>query len=150
MRVGAHAPPRRAAWRLLDFGIVADIGEVSFPRCTPVYAPPEVLRALEAKEHIPVHASQDIWALGVMVYEAITNTGPRDRFARPSDAFACASGARPWPWDLPAEQLHPAWRRSRLRAIAQPCLNPDAAQRPSAQGISDGILKLSSATTYGA
>ena len=55
---------RRADWRLLDFGIAARVGEVTFPACTPVYAAPEVLRALEAGRTVAVDPAHDIWALG--------------------------------------------------------------------------------------
>ena len=144
-----RARAARAAWRLLDFGIVAAIGERAFPRCTPLYAAPEVMRALGAEEAIEVAAAHDIWALGVITYEVIIGRPAFPRRFQASLLHRCADGRTPYPWEAPPEQQEPLWRRSRLRALVSECLTRDAAARPTAAGVVESIVRMSSATAVG-
>lgn len=137
----------RAAWRLLDFGIVANIGERTFPRCTPLYAAPEVMRALSDEEPVEVAAAHDVWALGVVTYEVIIARPAFPRRFQASLLHRCATGAAEYPWEAPPEQQEPLWRRSRLRELVAQCLCRDPAGRPSARDIVDSIVRMSSATT---
>ena len=136
-----------AVWRLLDFGIVANVGDTPFLRCTPLYAAPEVLRAFDAEEKITVQPSQDIWALGVMLYEIITQGPTFPPGTQASALYECASGRQQYPWEADAALSDAQWRRSRLRGVASLCLARDAAQRPSAREISQKLAQMSSATT---
>ena len=43
------------------------------PACTLPYAPPEVVLAAFEGHRVAVHPSHDMWALGVMAYEALTH-----------------------------------------------------------------------------
>ena len=93
-------------------------------------------------------ALQDIWSLGVMVYEAITKGPTFPAGLRAADLYAYAAGGRPYPWEAPVQEQNLLWRQSRLRAAVTPCLSRDPAQRPSAKEIIDAIVRMSSATTW--
>ena len=101
----------RAAWRLLDFGIVAREGECTFPRCTPLYAAPEVMQALDHGQDIVVQPSQDIWALGVMAYEIIAGQPLFPRGSLSNLAYQCAAGDQPYPWERPQQEQPVPWQR---------------------------------------
>jgi serine/threonine protein kinase len=47
---------------------------------------------------IPVSETQDIWALGVMAFEAFTNTTAVSRFSSKEHVIALATGERDYPW----------------------------------------------------
>jgi serine/threonine protein kinase len=83
--------------------------------------------------------AHDIWALGVLAYEAVTGTRA---LLSIDDVRSCASGSSPYPWELPAAELHPAWRASRLRHLLQPCLARDAAKRPSAVSLTVSVSRF--------
>ena len=94
------------------------------------YAPPEVVAAYRCEGTVTVAASHDIWALGVMAFEALT--GGR-ALGSLEQLLACARGDEAYPWD--ASKLADAperWRRSRLRPLIEPCLAHDPSQRPAA------------------
>lgn len=140
----------RAAWRLLDFGIVARVGDTAFPRCTPLYAAPEVMQALDHNCDIVVQPSQDIWALGVMAYEIIVGEPLFPRGTLSNVVYQCAAGDQQYPWERAREAQPEAWRRSRLRAAVVPCLAREPTRRPSAQQLIELTVRMSSATTFGA
>lgn len=89
-------------------------------------------------------AAQDVWALGVVAFEAIAQ-----RQALPSirDIRACAAGTEAYPWQLPPEAQPPAWRESRLRRALAPCLERDPAARPSAAALAASVSSMGQATT---
>ena len=49
-------------------------GAEVWPSCTLAYAPPETVAAVHTGSHVRAAASQDVWALGVLGYEAMTQT----------------------------------------------------------------------------
>ena len=115
-------------------------GEHIFPRCTLAYAPPEVVAAYQAGANITVAPAQDIWALGVMAFEALT--GGR-AVAATQELFLCAAGAKAYPWDSSMlADAPPRWRKSRLRPTIEQCLAHDPAQRPEAQAIVEQVNRL--------
>jgi serine/threonine protein kinase len=122
----------------------APAGEIKWPRCTLAYAPPEVVAAVDASRHVEVSAAHDMWALGVMAFEAIAG---RVAFTMVSDIRECASGRAPYPWELPADEQPPAWRRSRLRGLLSPCLAREPAGRPSAATLLESVARMGDATT---
>ena len=77
---------------------MACIGESAFPRCTPLYAAPEVMQALDHNRDIVVQPSQDIWALGVMAYETIVGEPLFPRGTLSNVVYQCAAGAQQYPW----------------------------------------------------
>ena len=121
-------------------------GEQSWPSCTPPYAPPEVaLPALDGGgRQVVVQPSHDMWALGVMAYEALTQTRA---LTLQRQVVQCAHGDEAYPWEAPVKQQHPAWRGSRLRPILEPCLSRDAAARPSAEATLKAVSRLGHSTT---
>ena len=131
-----------AEWRLMDMGICAKAGDVSWPHCTPVYAPPEIVCAVWRDERVEVHPSHDTWSLGVVAYEAVTG---KRALASQSHAIACANGA-PYPWEESSETQSVLWRRSRVRAIVDPCLRRNAAARPSIASVHAAVNCMVQAT----
>ena len=133
-------------WRLLDFGISARVGERVPARCTPAYAAPEVLRAADVA--VVATAAADVWALGVIAYEALTHARAFPPGRRSAEVFAAAAGRRPYPWELAEGNLPRMWRRSRLRNIAEACLAREAARRPTAQCVVDAMQLMGSAAAF--
>jgi serine/threonine protein kinase len=71
---------------------------------------------------------QDIWALGVIVYEALAGC----RAHTTAEAHAAAAGAQPYTWERdPA----PAFAQSRLREIVLACLSRNRNDRPTAHDV---------------
>ena len=95
--------------------------------------------AAKADRDVQIGAAQDVWALGVMAYEAIVGAVT---FSSIIDVGDCAVGVTQYPWDQPTEAQPVAWRRSRLRTLVAPCLARDPATRPTATAL----LKVVSAT----
>ena len=122
-------------------------GDTTFPCCTILYAPPEVVLAYEARDKAAVAPAHDVWSLGVMVYETITRA---PAFARRglklASVFACARGDECYAWERPLGEQPPAWRNSRLREVVLLCLARDAAARPSAEELKTNIWRMGSRT----
>lgn len=135
-------------WRLLDFGIAARASERVPARCTPLYAAPEVLRAADADADVVAHAATDMWALGVIAFEALTHGPAFEPGRRGADVFAAAAGRWRYPWEVAEAELPGVWRRSRLRGVTGACLARDPAARPSAQRMLDAMQRLGSATAF--
>jgi serine/threonine protein kinase len=74
-------------------------GEVLPAYCTLVYAPPEVVRAFAERREQAVSAAHDIWALGVMVFEALTQSRAISPYSTKQDIFDMASGDTKYPWE---------------------------------------------------
>jgi hypothetical protein len=85
-----------------------------------------------------------MWALGVMVFEAIAQ---RDTFPTTSDIRDCAAGRARYPWELPPTEQPPAWRQSRLRGLVVPCLAREGATRPSAEVLLTAVERVGHTTT---
>jgi serine/threonine protein kinase len=89
-------------------------------------------------------ASQDVWALGVMAYEAIVQVSPT--LCTMEDVFECAHGHRPYPWELPTAEQPRVWRTSRLRALVAPCLSRDPTARPTSAALLGTITRVGQVT----
>jgi serine/threonine protein kinase len=124
--------------------LAAHVGDSRWPRCTLAYAPPDVVSAVDASRHIIITAAQDMWALGVMAFEAIVQ---KQTLTTISDINECAHGRKLYPWELPAAEQPRAWRQSRLRSLVLPCLARDAAQRPASGELLAQVRRLGQATT---
>jgi serine/threonine protein kinase len=127
--------------------------------CTLMYAPPEVVVAFAAKSRIAAEPSHDVWALGVMVVEALTGRSAISRYSSQEDVIALAKGERLYPWEemvatggsvatgangvgevgdgKPADEAEgaQAYLRSRARPALEACLRRDAAARPAASEL---------------
>jgi serine/threonine protein kinase len=140
----------RAVWKLLDVGIVKPVGVVDFARCTPLYAPPEVVSRHapgEKDKNVKVDPAHDIWALGVMVFECICNK-PHGWCDISMDPIQMALGTQQYPWEGVKEQQPRAWQRSSLRSLAVQCVDRDPSKRPSAEQIVRGIKRMGMSTTW--
>ncbi|KAF9578029.1 regulator of ime2, partial [Lunasporangiospora selenospora] len=60
-------------WKLIDFEGARIMDEESLGRCTYQYAAPEVLMTHTRGLSITARASQDIWSLGLVIYELLTD-----------------------------------------------------------------------------
>lgn len=99
------------------------------------YAAPEVLIAHSAGGAVLVEPAQDIWALGCMVYECLTEAPAVDPYHGQAMALAMAQGEAPYPWEEGGEEENPMFARSRARTTVLACLSRDPTQRPSAEAL---------------
>lgn len=112
-------------------------GEMASLAYSPGYAAPEVVATAEAGEaRIRVAPSADVWALGVIAFELLTETrvasvdGDRAAF---NDALM---GRAPLPWEESGPDAVARLRRlRRLRGSILQCLERDPAQRPSSRQV---------------
>ena len=65
------------------------------PACTPPYAPPETVVAAWEEHEVTVQPACDVWALGVVGFEAITQT---QALTTQSMIVDCARGYKRYPW----------------------------------------------------
>ena len=103
------------------------------------YAPPEVVLAAYADRHIKVHPSQDVWALGVLAWEAVIS---HPALTLQSTVKACAEGSQMYPWECSPDTQPRMWRQSRLRNIVEPCLARNPAKRPTAAALLAAVGQL--------
>jgi serine/threonine protein kinase len=97
------------------------------------------VRAARANTTIVADPSQDVWALGVMAFEAVM----RDMALRTkSQCLDCALERSPYSWEQPAEEQPPEWQQSRLHGLIEPYLSRDPRARPSASVIAASMGQL--------
>ena len=118
--------------------VCARAGDDAPPQCTLGYAAPEVILAFNDKRSVAVTPAQDVWALGVMVFEALTRQPAVDPFGRVPGCLALARGERAYPWEASGAQGG-GFRRSRVWQLVAPCLARDPAERPSAAAVVDAV-----------
>ena len=119
-------------------------GKETPPQCTLGYAAPEVIKAFDDKSRIMSAAAQDVWALGVMVFEAFTRKPAVDPFGGVEGCVALARGEKQYPWEA-AEQAQ-AFGGSRARQLVESCLERDPEQRPTAAALVNAITMISDKT----
>ena len=116
-------------------------------QCSLAYAPPEVLHNYAAGMRVAAHPAADIWALGVMVYEALTDGAVFPPYTTtPGDVYAAASGSARYPWELDRDAQ---FSRYRVRPAVEACLARDPAARPSAVQLITMIDRLANVTGTG-
>jgi serine/threonine protein kinase len=84
-----------------------------------------------------------VWSLGVIAFEAIVNE--RALKGKPM-VVACAHGVQPYPWELPLDEQHLAWRNSRLSRLVAPALARDPADRPTAAELYHAVNRVGQVT----
>lgn len=98
----------------LSEALMAGAEQADRLQCSPTYAAPEVLQAFANKRNLAAQPSQDIWALGAIVYEALTDTKIIPPFTAIHDMVALAEGSVLYPWELTPR--HPRFELSKVRA----------------------------------
>ena len=121
--------------------ILARAGQRSGASCTLRYAPPEVVRAVDARGPIAVAPAADVWALGVIGYETLAAAPV---FASVQDIFACGVRGQQYPWE--SAEPPSGWRESRLRPIIERCLVRDPNERATVDGILSAVQRLTQST----
>ena len=119
-------------------------GKEAPAQCTLGYAAPEVIRAFDDKALVTVDPAQDVWALGVMVFEAFTRKPAVDPFGGVEGCVALARGDKQYPWE--AEEQAKAFGGSRARQLVESCLAREPEKRPSAAALVDAINMISNRT----
>ena len=80
-------------------------------------------------------ASLDMWALGVIVYESVTDRPALSRYGGFEEARNCARGAQPYPWERSDNAAAAAWSESQCGAAFAQCLARDPEERPTAAAL---------------
>lgn len=119
-------------------------GQEAPPQCTLGYAAPEVVIAFDERRSIVTDPACDIWALGVMVFEAYTRSHAVDPLAGVKGAVQLARNEASYPWE--AEEVEDTFGGSRGRRVVEACLARDTAQRPSAEALVEAIGRISKRT----
>ena len=119
-------------------------GEWKWPRCTLAYAPPDVVNAARADRDIAMSPAQDLWALGVIAFEAVVGV---TAMTSVNAIDECASGVAKYPWEQPPQAQPTAWRKSKLRSLITPFLSRDPQARPSATALLEALGHMGHATT---
>jgi eukaryotic-like serine/threonine-protein kinase len=120
--------------KLLDFGVtlfLSDSGQLTIPGCgvvSPAYLSPEQLRNPNAVDH-----RSDIWAVGLLAFEALVGHSPFNGFSTAQTLRALLEGPMPL---LPLSC--PGIPRG-LAAAVQQCLERDPARRP---GSADELIRM--------
>jgi Protein kinase domain len=133
-RKGGNLSPCRIQVRVLDFGLaqmeqaetLTEQGDVPG---TLAYISPERLAGK------PATAAADIWAVGVMLWEALAGRHPFWRGSMLETARAIESGARP------LGEVRPGLPKRLLRLVDR-ALSPDPGKRPSARELADELRSL--------
>ena len=134
----------KCSWLFALSGTFA-AGTHTSPKCTPRWAPPEVVLAMLQHRYITVQPSHDMFALGVVVWEAVTQ---KPAFASRDMCYACTVGDALYPWERDVRQQPEAWQQSRLAELVMPCLARSAAQRPSALDMLAALSRYSSSALH--
>lgn len=88
-----------------------------------------MVRAYANHDDVTVAAAHDIWALGVIAFEALTQLRG---FTEASAIYSCADGAQQYPW---VNGGSTQWQASPLRQLVLGCVATQASERLSAAGV---------------
>lgn len=103
-------------------------------------------RAYAARSPVSTDGAADIWALGVIVYEAISGSHAFPRLSGTEPILKCAHGGAKYPWEGDGV-AGGAFARSRVRELVLRCLSREPDRRPRAPAVLRAIDRISNATT---
>jgi serine/threonine protein kinase len=131
--VAAMCTPHRSASIRHPASRRAPAGTLATLSFSPRYAAPEVVAAYEAKElRVLADPSADVWSLGIIAYELLTDTPVFGRGATAASVFDQITGRAELPWES-VEQKDAGFRKLRmLKRSVLKCLAREPAERPSA------------------
>jgi serine/threonine protein kinase len=102
-----------------------------------------VLQAFEAGEKtILATPAIDIWAIGVIAYELLTDSPVFERYCSRADVISQLVGRQPLPWEDPDKKDANLRKLRMLKRSITKCLSRVAGERPSAQELLDSWEKL--------
>ena len=90
---------------------------------------------------VPAAPSQDVWALGVMVFEALTRRPAVDPFGGAEGCKKLARGEAQYPWEGGEQDRE--FGGSRARQLVESCLARDPERRPAAAALVEAIRMIS-------
>lgn len=100
------------------------------------YAAPETVAAFEAKElTVGVDSAVDMWALGIMAYELLTDAPVFKRDSTKKDIQDRLSGRAPLPWEDPETKDSSLRKLRMLKRSLVKCFSRDPVERPSASDL---------------
>ena len=112
-------------------------GTMRGPSYSLQYVAPEVLAAVEAGDaSIETSAAADIWALGVIAYELLTNSRAFGMGTTRAVITAQVLGREAAPWEQEPRAVGAKLRG--LRRSVMSCLQRDPEQRPTAAQLVEG------------
>lgn len=106
--------------------------------CNLAYAPPEVVHLVQdGEQKIVAERSADIWALGVIAFELLTQSRLFDPYLISKEqAMYQLCGFEPLPWEEGAEGAEEKLQMLKgLKTAVLKCLNRDPKARPHASGV---------------
>jgi serine/threonine protein kinase len=99
------------------------------------YAAPEVIEAYEQNDRLIVaDPAIDIWALGVIAFELLTNVPSFAPGTNKQTALDIIAGRGQFPWEKPGNQELLS-RLRRLKGTILSCLDRNASKRPTAASL---------------
>jgi serine/threonine protein kinase len=116
-------------------------GKMVPPQCSLGYAAPEVVLAFSERKDIKASAAMDIWSLGVMVYEALTQQPAVDPFGGVDFCCELARGEAEFPWEEGDQD--DKFQGSRARKLVEACLARNPESRATAASLVASISNLS-------
>ena len=114
-------------------------------QCTIAYAAPEVLCAYVQPSRIVAQPAQDVYALGVMVFEVLTHARVFPSSACAA-ALTAATGESQYPWEVPETELDSAFCRSKIRNMLTACLSREPNERPTAAQLCEQLIAIGDST----
>jgi serine/threonine protein kinase len=102
-----------------------------------------VLHAFENGEKtILASPALDIWAIGVIAYELLTDRPVFDRYTSREEVISQLVGRKPLPWEDHATKEESLRKLRMLKRSITKCLSREPKERPSAQELLDSWEKL--------
>jgi serine/threonine protein kinase len=102
------------------------------------YSAPEVMASIgnSSPPSATSSVAADMWALGVVAFELLTNERAFPPATPPHAIHAALCGQAPLPWEDGAEGVEARRERLRgLRRLVMPCLARNPEQRPAAKAV---------------